>query len=242
MPVPQLDVMLRLRPDQINPEKLVLLQVLEPFGMANPMPLFGLFRMRLDNISSFGNGKHLRLSLSRDGVRISAVKFNAMPEDFPVACGTIVNCVVSLEKNEYRGNTTVNVRVVDIGYADTNREQLMEELSVFESMLRGEAHPSPEIALATREQLARLYSLLRVCKEWNGTPEQLQRALGEGAPSCLQVMTALEIWQQVGLVRWYDKGDRIRVVICPVEGKADLATAPLWQYIMKGDADNGRND
>ena len=239
MPMAQLDVMLRLRPDQINAEKLALLQVLEPFGMANPVPLFGLFRMRLDNISAFGNGRHLRLSLSRDGVRISAVKFNAMPEEFPVACGAIVNCIVSLEKNEYRGNTTVSVRVVDIGYADTNREKLIEELSVFEALLRGEVHPAPEDVLATREQLARLYNLLRVCKEWNGTPEQLQHALGDGAPNCLQIMTALEIWQQAGLARWYDKGDRIRVVICPVEGKADLTATPLWQYVMKGDVDNG---
>ena len=100
-------------------------------------------------------------------------------------------------------------------------------------------HPAPEDVLATREQLARLYNLLRVCKEWNGTPEQLQHALGDGAPNCLQIMTALEIWQQAGLARWYDKGDRIRVVICPVEGKADLSATSLWQYVMKGDVDNG---
>lgn len=238
MPVATLDMTLRLRPDQINTEKLALLEILEPFGMGNPMPLFGLYRMRLDNITSLGNGKHLRLSLSRDDVRISAVKFQTMPEEFPIPCGATVNCVVSLDKNEYRGNVTVSVRVVDIGYADTDREALIEDIRAFEAVLRGELRPTADEAMATREQLARLYNLLRVCKEWNGTPEQLQHALGEGAPTCLQVLIALEIWRQAGLVKWYDKGERICITVCPVEGKADLTATPLWKYIMGGDAEN----
>lgn len=238
MPTAVLDIAVRLRPDQISVEKLNLLQVLEPFGVGNPVPLFGLFRMHLDNITALGGGKHVRLSLSRDGVRISAVKFQTMPEEFPIPCGATVNCVVGLDRNEYRGNTTVNVRVVDISYADTDREQMLLELRNFESILRGEWQPKPEEAMATREQLSRLYNMLRVCKEWNGTPEQLQHALGEGAPTCLQLLVALEIWQQADLVRWYDKGERIRVVVCPVEGKADLTATPLWKYIMKGDAEH----
>lgn len=238
MPVAALNMAVKLRPDQISTEKLALLQVLEPFGMGNPVPLFGLYRMRLDNITSLGNGKHVRLSLSRDGVRISAVKFQTMPEEFPIPCGVTVNCVVSLDKNDYRGNTTVSVRVVDISYADTDREKMIADIRTFESVMRGEMHPAPEQALASREQLAHLYNMLRVCKEWNGTPEQLQRALGEKAPDCLQLLVALEIWQQAGLIQWYDKGERIRIVVCPVEGKADLTATPLWQYIMKGDAEN----
>ena len=239
MPVPALDLAVKLRPDQINIEKLSLLQVLEPFGMGNPVPLFGLYRMRLDNITALGNGKHLRLSLSRDGVRISAVKFQTMPEEFPIPCGATVNCVVSLDKNDYRGNTTVSVRIVDISYADTDREELIKDVRDFEAMLRGEQRPMPERAMATREQLAHLYNLLRVCEEWNGTPEQLQHALGEGAPSCLQLLTALEIWRQAGLVEWYDKGERIRVVVRPVAGKVDLAATPLWKFIMERDGENG---
>ena len=238
MPVAAVDMAVRLRPDQISTEKLALLQIMEPFGMGNPVPMFGLYRMRLDNINPMGNGKHLRLSLSRDGVRISAVKFQTMPEEFPIPCGAMVNCVVSLDKNDYRGNTTVSVRIVDISFADTDREKLIEEIRTFESLLRGEFTPDIDMVMCTRDQLARFYNFLRVCKEWNGTIEQLHRALGEGAPSALQLMTALEIWRQAGLIKWQDKGERIRIEICPVEGKVDLTATPLWQYIMKGDAED----
>lgn len=238
MPVASIDMSLRLRPDQINIEKLELLQILEPFGVGNPLPLFGLYRMRLDNITAMGNGKHLRLSLSRDGVRISAVKFQTTPEEFPVPCGSTVNCIVSLDRNEHRGVTSVSVRVVDICYADTDREQVIEGIDTFCMLLRGEVQPNPGEVLASREQLARLYNLLRVCKEWNGTVEQLHHALGEDAPTYPQLLTALEIWQEANIVRWYDRGETIRVVVCPVDGKADLSATPLYKYIMKGDAGN----
>ena len=239
MPERQWDITVGLRPDQINVEMPTLIQILEPFGMGNPEPLFGLYRMRLDNIAPLGGGKSVRLSLSRNGVRIDAVKFQTMPEEFPIPCGAIVNCVVSLKKDEFRGNNSLSVQVKDICYADTDRDRLMEDLRSFEAILCGELHPNPESVMMTREQLAHFYNLLRVCKEWNGTPEQLQHALGDGAPTCLQLLVALEIWRQAGLVAWYDKGERMRVVVCPVEGKADLTATPLWKYIMEGDVDNG---
>ena len=239
MPVRQWDITVSLFPNQINVEMQTLVQILAPFGMGNPEPLFGLKDMRVDNISPLGGGKSVRLSLSRNGVSIEAIKFQTMPEEFPVPCGAIVNCVVSLGKDEFRGNSSLRVQIKDICYADTDREKLMEELRLFEGVLRGEAHPAPETALATRAQLARLYNMLTICKEWNGTPEQLQHALGEDAPTYLQLMIALEIWRQAGLIDWYDRGERITVKIRPVDGKVDLTATALWQYIMKGDADNG---
>lgn len=235
MPIHALNIAVRIRPDQINAEKVALMQVLEPFGCGNPAPLFGLYRMRLDNITALGGGKHLRLSLSRDGVRINAVMFQTMPEEFPVACGSIVNCVVSLERNEYRGNTTVSVRVRDISFADTDRDDMIRELVEFEKILRGEYHPEPARALLSREQQLHFYSLLRASRDWNGTPEQLKHALGNDAPTCLQLLVALEIWRQAGILEWYDRGERISIKLLPTEGKADLTATPLWQYIMKGD-------
>lgn len=238
MPVPALDIAVRLRPDQINAEKLSLLQVLEPVGCGNPAPLFGLFRMQLDNITAVGNGKHLRLSLSRDGVRINAMLFQTKPEEFPVACGAVMNSVVSLEKNEFRGNTTVSIRIRDISFAETDRECLMNEIADFGRVLRREYCPSQEAALASREQLGHLYSLLRACRLWQGTVEQLHHAMGEKAPTYLQMLVALQLWQEAGLIRWYDRGERIQIEVLPAEGKANLMETPLYQYIQKGDGDD----
>ncbi|MBQ9860139.1 MAG: single-stranded-DNA-specific exonuclease RecJ [Clostridia bacterium] len=236
MPTPSLDIAVRLRPDQINTEKLELLQVLEPYGAGNPVPLFGLFRMQLDNITALGGGKHLRLSLSRDGIRINAVKFQTSPEEFPIPCGATVNCVVSLDRNEYRGNITVSVRIRDVSFADTDRERLAADIDTFSSVMRQEIRPVAD-CIPAREQLGRLYNLLRTCGEWNGTAEQLHHAIGETAPTVLQMLITLELWQQAGLIRWYDRGERLQIKVLPADGKADLTTTPLYRY-LKGDEES----
>ncbi len=231
MPVPSLDVAIRLRPEQVGVDKLALLEVLEPCGAGNPAPLFGLSRMRLDNIAAIGGGKHLRLSLSRDGIHINAVKFQTRPEDLPIPCGSTVNCVVSLEKNVYRGNISVSVRMIDIGYADTDRDAMQNEIAAFDAMMRGESRPTA--ALPTREQLARLYSMLRACGEWNGSVEQLHHAVNteECAVSVLQLLTALEVWREAKLVDFQDMGDRLHIRLLPAVGKTDLSATLLWRFL-----------
>lgn len=232
MPVPELDVAIRLRPEQVNVDKLVLLEMLEPCGAGNPAPQFGLFRMRLDNIAAIGGGKHVRLSLSRDGVHISAVMFGTRPEDLPMPCGSTVNCIAALEKNVYHGNISVSVRIIDIGYADTDREQMQAQIEAYYRMLRRESCDCT--ALPSREQLAHLYSMLRACAEWCGTVEHLYHAVNNGAChefSVLKLLTALEIWREASLVDVQDLGDRMQVRLLPVAGKADLSATALWRYL-----------
>ncbi len=232
MPVPSLDIVIRLRPEQVGVDKLALLEVLEPCGAGNPAPLFGLSRMRLDNIAAIGNGKHVRLSLSRDGIQLNAVKFQTRPEDLPIACGSLVNCVVALEKNVYRGNISVSVRMIDMGYADTDREALQEDIALFEAVMRRERCPSESI-LPSREQLTRLYSMLHACTEWSGTLEQLLHAVnGEtNTMSALQLLTALTVWHEAKLADLQDMGEKLRVRLLPTVGKTDLTATPLWRYL-----------
>lgn len=241
MPTASLPVALRLRPDQISVEMLALLDVLEPFGAGNASPLFGLYNMRLDNITALGGGKHLRLSLSRGNARINAVKFQTTPEEFPIPCGSLVNCVVSLDKNEYKGTLSVSVCVRDISYAQTDREALLADMTLFESIMRRETAVSPALALPSRELLAKLYSLLHFCGVWKGTLEQLQyavaRAGGETGdrPGALPLLVALELWREAALLDIEDHGDSWRLALLPTEKKADLTATPLWQYLEKGE-------
>lgn len=240
MPVAELPIALRLRPDQINMEKLLLMDVMEPVGAGNPAPLFCLSRMQLDNITAMGGGKHLRLSLSRDAVRISAVLFNRTPAELPIPCGSTVNCVVSLEKNEYRGSATVSVRIRDISYAQTEREGWIQALGRFERLMRREECPPAEEALPDRELLARVYSMIHSCGVWAGTAEQLQMAVARiggrtesALPAPLPLLVALETCREAGLIAVLDRGELLEIRQLPAAGKADLTQTPVWRFIMR---------
>jgi single-stranded-DNA-specific exonuclease len=136
MPVPELKIDFKLRPSQVDVGKLNLISALEPLGAGNPQPVFGLFDMKLDNIMPIGQGKHLRLSVSRDDVRLSVCRFNTTCESFPFECGQIVNLVVTMERNEYRGVVSPTLLLKDIRSAELEQEELIDDLQSFEAIVR----------------------------------------------------------------------------------------------------------
>lgn len=118
--------------------------------------------MRLDNVSPVGGGRHLRLSVSRDGVRLAAMKFQTTPEDFPFQCGETVNLAVVLETSEYKGTVSLSVIVRDIRYADTRQEEVLEGLRIYDAVIRRDELPADAAQwIPQREQTAALYRYLR---------------------------------------------------------------------------------
>ena len=234
MPLRELTLDCKLRPSQIDLEKLQILSAMEPFGAGNPVPLFGLFSMKLDNITPVGNGRHLRLSVSRDGCRLSAMLFNCTVEELIIPCGSTVDLAVTLDKNEYHGVVSPSIYVKDIRFSDLDQEELIEDERAFERLYRREGDPQTYTA-PTREQTAAVYRLIRSAAPFKGTPDQLFHALGGRAGSYTVMLTALEVLGEAGLIRREDFGDRLHIDIMPTDAKADLARTPLMRYLNNGD-------
>lgn len=231
MPVPELHISCKLRPSQIDLEKLMLLSKLEPFGAENPTPLFGLFGMTLDNITAVGGGRHLRLTLSRDETRVSAMLFQCAPSAFPVPCGSVVNAVVSLEKNEWHGVVSPSLIIRDIRYADTNEEDLLQGLRLYDSILRGDLPAGITLAPPTREQLGQLYRFLNKTGAYEGTLEQLYHPLSASGLNYAQLRAGVEILRQAGVLTVEDSGKALHIVLSPQKEKADLSATSVMKYL-----------
>jgi single-stranded-DNA-specific exonuclease len=231
MPVPELHMDFKLRPSQIDVEKLNLLMALEPFGTGNAAPVFRLSDMRLDNITPMGGGKHLRLSLSRDGTSISAMKFRTTVEEFSVPCGSVLHAAVTLERNEFRGTVSPSVVIRDIRYADTDQEELIRAYELYDAVMRGEEIPEKAACRPSRDQVADVYKRLRANRGWVGTGEQLYHAIASDRLSYVQMLTALEVLRQAGLIEVKDQSDCLRIKLIPVNGKTDLNETPLMRFL-----------
>ncbi len=230
MPVPELRLDCKLRPSQIDVEKLQLIAALEPFGAGNPSPVFRLSDMRLENITPVGGGKHLRLSLSRDGAMVSAMKFQTPPEAFPVACGARLDLAVTIERNEFRGVVSPSLVVRDVRFSDTDQDALLHDLAVADALKRHE--PSDEAAACTpdRAALAAVYRLFRASGSWQGNVEQLHSAVG-GNVRFAALLLAVEVLREAGLIAVQDDGDCLRVSVPPADGKTDLNQTPLMRFL-----------
>ena len=226
MPAPELNIDCKLSPAQIDMEKVELTELLEPFGAGNPTPIFGLFQMRVDNITPIGQGKHFRLSVSRDNTRLSVLKFGMKSEDFSYECGQIVNLAVTMEHSEYRGVVSPLLLLKDIraADADSRQEEMLDAFRNYDRVMRGEDLTTEEREMwrPLRDELGRLYRHLRGKGSWCGPIEQLAYLLGEPDIPYIRILLSLEVLKQAELVSVSDNGDIIKTTLLPAEGKADL--------------------
>ena len=235
MPIPELKIDCKLRPSQIDVEKLELLSAMEPFGAGNPAPIFGLFDMRLDNITPVGGGKHLRLSVSRDNTKLTVMKFQTTPDAFPIECGSIIHLVVTIERNELRGMVTPSLIAKDIRYADTDQEAVIRSFALCDDVICGRTIDPADAAdmIPPREDTAVVYRFLQTHHHFNGTVEQLWHLIGRPGISYPRLQMILRILQQAKLIAVENTGERMAIQMIPAEGKADLQATETMQYLLK---------
>ncbi|MBQ3093918.1 MAG: single-stranded-DNA-specific exonuclease RecJ [Clostridia bacterium] len=232
MPVAELAMDFRLVPSQIHVDKLDAMERLEPFGAGNPAPLFGLFHMTVENTTEVA-GKHTRLTLSKDGAVINAIRFGATPSVLGLETGDKVHLAVTLDRNEFRGTVSVSVIVKDIRYADTVQEDMIAAAGWFDRVMCGETLTAQQTAklTPTRDHVAAVYRLLKAKNGYDGTWERWHHLLGDAVP-CHALRPAVEVLCQAGLVTAQYGGDSVKATLVPVSGKADLMQTPLMKQLM----------
>ncbi|KKS65174.1 MAG: Single-stranded-DNA-specific exonuclease RecJ [Parcubacteria group bacterium GW2011_GWC1_43_12] len=116
---PELSIDLEILPEEINWSLFEGLERFEPFGQANPKPVFLMKNLTIAGLRVLGNGqKHLRLDLkpeSRNKKVFKAIGFNlAKNSGADLKVGDIVDLVFELVVDEWNGNRELQMRVVDV--------------------------------------------------------------------------------------------------------------------------------
>lgn len=232
MPVPELHMDFRLMPSQIDIAKLDAMDRLEPFGAGNPAPQFGLFKMTVESVTLVAN-KHTRLTLSRDGAVVSAIRFGITPDVLGFETGDVVNLAVSLDRNEFRGTVSVSVIVKDARFADTVQEEQIRAMRLFDRVVSGDPLTGEERAAVTptRDDMAALYRFLRDKQGYEGSWERLQHIF-KNTVACEKLRPAVQVLCEAGLVTRHNSGDTVSIALCEVSGKADLNATSLMRRLQ----------
>ena len=90
------------------------IQMLEPFGEANKMPLILFKNLRIDAIRALSDGKHLKLALKNENQWLDAIGFNLGELANEYQIGDKVDVVGVLEINEFNNTETVQINMKDI--------------------------------------------------------------------------------------------------------------------------------
>ena len=179
----------------------------------------------------------MRLRLCQGHQCINAIYFSATPESVSVEPGDLVDVAFQPQINEFRGERTVQMNVCDI--RPSCSADCSADTSLYRSLRAGTLNTCSATALCPdRTMLGIVWRYLAAL----GRPVQ-------EAPMCLcrkivrwsdnpmslgQMMTCLDIFAEVGLLRVQRQHKYITIELTPGPGKADLTTSQTMQQLLRG--------
>ncbi len=230
-----LDIDCAVTPELLTVKGIDALQTLEPCGNGCPKPVLMMEKLTVDRVSMVGGGRHMRLRLKQGHHYINAIYFSATPESASIEPGDLVDVAFHPQVNEFRGDRTVQMNVLDIrpscaaeccpdtaDYARLRRNDLDAEtaarllpdrqtLGLVWRYLAGVGRPIQESPICLCRKIVR----------WTGKPLNLG-----------QLLVCLDIFHDVGLLEAQRHHKYIAIRLTPGPGKADLTGSATMQKLL----------
>ncbi len=231
-------------PADMTLEQVEHLEQLEPYGSGNPRPVFALLGATVDSVQSVGQGKHLKLRLSKGPSRFDAIFFSMPESEAHLEPGCRVDAAFYLQANTFRGSTTLQLQLVDLRPSLTPSRHEAESLALLRRLTEGQLLTAQEAArlMISRDQFAAFWRILdRHLKQGKLETDLLPylrslAAQAGGSDSFLRSALALAVFQERGLISLSRQEERATLCLNPIQGKVDLYASP-YLLRLRGEPD-----
>ncbi len=188
------------------------LELLEPCGTGNPAPVFSVSGCKIVNTRMLSDGKHLRLTLEKEGKIINAIGFG-MGSDYNLLIpGDHIDISGNVNLNTWNGNTQLQFIVTDMRYSD----------------ISADVNPIPD-----RDDFALLYTLLKRSSK-NGivkiNKEFLLRKLQVavcGKFNFEKLLLCLNVFREQHLLTYVETETDFDIFLLETSGKVDICASEL---------------
>ena len=231
-----LDIDCAIPPEMLTLSGIDSLRALEPCGNGCPKPVLMMKNLIVDRINLVGGGRHMRLRLRSGRHNLNAIYFSATPESASIQTGDLVDVAFTPQINEFRGERTVQMNIIDIRPACA--AEVCPEMSGYHALRqqRLTAQIAQEL-LPDRATLSLVWRYLAsggdtvqetpmcLCRKivrWSGTP------LGLG-----KFLTCLDIFADVGLLQTQRLHKNLFIRLTPGSNKADLNESQTMQILLQ---------
>ena len=232
-----LDIDCAVAPELLSIKGIDALNVLEPCGNGCPKPVLMLENAVIDRVSLVGNGRHSRLRLRCGRHTLNGIWFSTTPEAASIEPGDLVDVAFQPQINEFRGERSVQLNVLDIRphcNCPTN-----PDTTLYRHLRTGMLSPKEAAQLLpSRQALAMV---------WRYVAEYGDRTIQE-TPICLcrkivrraglelntdTMLVCLDIFHDVGLLQLQRMNKHLQIRLCAVGGKADLQQSHTMQRLLQ---------
>jgi single-stranded-DNA-specific exonuclease len=195
-----------------------------------------MVRLEIDRIGQVGNGRHLRLRLRTGKYSFQAIYFSATPETACISRGDLVDVAFTPQINEYRGERSVQMNVVDI--RPSCPVDCTAETGNYRALCSGTLTPKGAAAvMPDRETQGAIWRYLAgqgktVCE----TPMSLCRKIARWTQKGLsleKLLICLDIFADVGLIKMERQHKYILIRADIHAEKKNLNLSPTMQRLLQ---------
>ncbi len=135
------------------------LQILEPYGVGNPIPVFALKGITVNELTGISDSKHTKLVFGDGRHTISAMYFSNSPDSLDIYAGDKVDILFNVDINEWGGRKSVQLIIRDIKTSASQKNSAKSERERFEEIKSGAQILESENIIPSREDFAVVYKL-----------------------------------------------------------------------------------
>ena len=137
------------------------LQLLEPYGVGNPVPQFIMKNVFVSEVSGVSDNKHTRLTLTDGKNSFSAMYFSNAPSDLGVCPGDKVDVLFNIGINEWQDRKSVQLIIRDFKISMSSENQNKYNRQRFEDIKSGDTFSQSEGYFPERDDFVAVYKFLQ---------------------------------------------------------------------------------
>ncbi len=243
--IPTLYVDCEAEPEDFSIASILSLSALEPFGMANPQPVFCLRDLRVACVIPIGSDKHMRLTLTSRDTRFDAVQFCATVYDAPFVKGSFVDIVFTADINTFRGQNMQFI-IKDIKLSRTSTRINERDIGLYKKYMAGEHLTVPQAQYLTpcrNEQICAWKYIVSkmVDGKYKCPPEDaaLRIRTEKGVRmNTGKLLVCCSAFAELGFIRFSYDGLVMRVEIVPDHARRDMSQSQVIGNLKKACSSN----
>ena len=231
-----LDTDCAVKPELLTVANIASLSQLEPCGNGCAKPTLVVENLVVEKLSQVGSGRHMRLRLRSGWHTLQGIWFSANAQSASICEGDAVDVAFLPQINEFRGERTAQLNVVDI--RPHCAVECSMETAAYSALRRGDMTPAQaEKLLPERTEQATVWRYLQGCQAeviteelgclcrkivcWSGQPLSLEKLL-----------VCLDVFSDVGLIQMTRQRKNTTIRLIPTEQKMDLLTSATMQKLQ----------
>ncbi len=236
VPYSKLEIDLAVNPSKVTSKILNDINILKPFGVGNPEPIFALNDMKLKKITPLSKGMHTKIIVERENSSLEVLCFNQKTDEFLYDEGEIVDVAVTFSKNDYRGISRLSSMLINIKLSGLEFKRVIECKKCYEKFKRGEklSKKETEFLTPTRDDFVAVYKYFLKRKNIITRADILSYRIFKDASYFGKICIISDVLKEQNLINLVKNSDELKITINEIKDKVDLNKSKIMM-LLKGE-------